>query len=180
MMPVILGFAGRIASGKSTLSQCVAEALNWPWVSFGEYVRVEAQRRGRDLSRASLQEVGDLLIVAGWEPFCRAVLAQAHWCPEQPLVVDGIRHVEGLQMLHDLVSPQLVLLVFIELSETTRAVRLNERGLVADEQRQCEGHTSEVQVRTSLPQVADLIVDGTQSIADLTNDIVNWLRHRTK
>jgi dephospho-CoA kinase len=53
--PVVLTFAGRIASGKSTLSRQIAVTLGWPWASFGDYVRAEATRRGFDpTSRTAL------------------------------------------------------------------------------------------------------------------------------
>jgi len=106
--PLILAFSGGIGSGKSTLSSGVAEALEWPRVSFGRYVRAVALDRGLDAeSREVLQEVGESLITAGWVPFCRAVLTQADWRPERSLVVDGIRHVEALQTLRALAAPSV-------------------------------------------------------------------------
>ena len=45
MKPVVLAFAGGIASGKSTLSSGVSRALGWPRVSFGDYVRRVARER---------------------------------------------------------------------------------------------------------------------------------------
>ncbi len=175
MTPVVLAFAGRIASGKSTISQDVAEALCWPWVSFGDYVRVEARRRGLGESRATLQQVGDELIAAGWESFCHAVLMHGNWHPGQPLIIDGIRHVEALQMLKDLVAPQRVLLVFIDVPDPVRAARLETRGVTMDEQQQRDRHASEAQVQTMLPVLADRILDSTRPVADLTLDITHWV-----
>jgi dephospho-CoA kinase len=175
MKPVVLVFAGRIASGKSTIAQGVAAALCWPWVSFGEYVRAEAQRCGVDESRAMLQQVGEQLIAVGWEPFCRAVLAQADWRPGQSLVVDGLRHVAGLQMLRDLAAPQPVVLVLINVPESVRAARLSVRGIETNEQQHDERHASEAQVNAILPQIADMIIDGSRPVEELVCDITHWV-----
>lgn len=180
MMPLVLAFAGRIASGKSTVSQGVAAALGWPWTSFGGYVRMEAQHRGLDETRAVLQQVGEQLIAAGWELFCQAVLAQAGWRPGQPLVIDGIRHVEGLQTLRDIAAPQSVLLILIDVPEMVRTVRLSARGVTGDEQQQDDRHASETQVNAILPQIANLIVDGTRPVEDLVHDITLWIERYAK
>ena len=44
--PLVLAFAGRIASGKSTFSMGLAQVLGWPRVSFGDYVRQVARHSG--------------------------------------------------------------------------------------------------------------------------------------
>jgi len=131
--PIVLAFAGRIASGKSTLSMNVARALSWPYVSFGNYVRQVAWSKGLVCSRQVLQNIGATLIDQGWDRFCRAVLSQVDWDPGQPLVIDGIRHVEAIDMLRQLVAPSKLLLVFVAVSELERKGRLRQRGLTKDE-----------------------------------------------
>ena len=79
--PLVLAFAGSIASGKSTLSAGVAQQLGWRYASFGDYVRLVAREQGLDGSRAVLQEVGARLIDQGWKHFCWAVLGQVDWEP---------------------------------------------------------------------------------------------------
>jgi hypothetical protein len=120
--PMVLVFAGRLASGKSTLSAGVAGALGWPYVSFGEYVRQVARSRGLDWSRHVLQELGAALIGQDCEGFCRAVLGQTDWDPGQPLVIDGLRHVEAVDVLRQLVAPSTLLLIFITVNEPARKV----------------------------------------------------------
>lgn len=176
MKPIVLGFAGSIASGKSTLSIKVASSLGWQRVGFGDYVRTVAQRQGLGESREVLQTIGATLVNQGIEQFCSAVLAQVDWEPRQPLVVDGIRHAEVVSTLRQLVAPKKLLLVFVIVNESTREARLIERGLTHREQwQQFEAHSTESQVQTVLPGMADLTVDNTQKIEELVKKVVTWV-----
>ena len=178
--PLVLAFAGRIASGKSTLSTGVARALGWPRVSFGDSVRQVARRRGLEESRAVLQEVGATLIAQGWEAFCHAVLGQVAWAPGQPLIVDGIRHAEALEVLRQLVAPSELRLVFIAVNEPTRATRLRQREIPDRETVQrVEEHSTEAQVGTVLPGMADFLVDGARPLEGLLQEIVRWVQQHT-
>jgi dephospho-CoA kinase len=176
MKPVVLGFAGSIASGKSTLSIEVALSLGWQRVSFGDYVRTIAQHQGLGESREVLQTVGASLVNRGIEQFCSSVLGQANWRPGRPLIIDGIRHVEAVSVLRKLVLPSPLLVVFIAVNDKTRETRLIEKGLTQyEELRQIDAHSTEVQVQTLLQDMADLIVDSSRQIEQLAEEIVIWL-----
>lgn len=180
MKPIVLGFAGSIASGKSTLSIEIASSLEWQRVSFGDYVRTVARNQGLDASREVLQAIGVFLISQGIEQFCKAVLEQVNWQPKQPIVVDGIRHAEIIPILRQIVAPLDFYLVFIEVSESTRKARLLERGLRDRQQwQQIEAHSTEAQVQTVLQEIADLTVDSNQKIEDLVLEIVMWVQKIT-
>lgn len=177
MKPIVVGFAGSIASGKSTLSIEVASSLEWQRVSFGDYVRTVAQSQGLGDSREVLQAVGVSLINQGMEQFCRSVLAQVNWQPGQALVVDGIRHAEIIPVLGQIVTPLDFRLVFVGVNESIREARLVERGLSDRQQwQQFEAHSTEAQVQTVLLTMADLTVDGTRKIEDLVLEIVGWIK----
>ena len=177
MRPVVLAFSGGIASGKSTLSRSVAKTLDWPWVSFGDYVRTVAQNRSLGNSREVLQEVGSSLIKEGWTQFCSSVLNQITWRPGQSLVVDGIRHAEAVYELQKLVAPSEFLLVFVETSDPMRKARLRARKVADYEKLQCiESHSTEAQVKVFLAGMADLTVDGTQPMENLVHEIVTWIQ----
>jgi hypothetical protein len=136
-----------------------------------------AQGRGLDDSREVLQEVGATLIDQGWEEFCRAVLKQVDWEPGQPLIIDGIRHIEAVGVLRQLVAPSAFLLVFIAVDGLTRKERLRQRGVADHEDLQrTDAHQTEAQVRTMLPSMADLTVDGTRPIDGLLHDTVIWVQ----
>jgi dephospho-CoA kinase len=178
--PMVLAFAGSMASGKSTLSRGIAQTLGWPRVSFGDYVRHVVQGRGLQCSREVLQEVGAAMIEEqGWKAFCCAVLAQGKWEPGQSLVVDGIRHAEAVETLRQLVAPSELFLIFIAVEEPTRRARLHQRSITDDEaQQRLEAHSTEVQVKTILTKMADCTVNGTRPVASLLKEIVNWVQQQ--
>jgi dephospho-CoA kinase len=166
MTAVILGFAGAIGSGKSTISSAVADTCGLSRVSFGDYVREQTKERGLDATaREALQAVGESLISEGWVPFCKSVLATARWTRNQSLVIDGIRHVEAVETLRMLVAPTPFRLIFLLTNEEIRHARLLERGIVyGEKQRQVEAHPTERELPTLLASVADYCIhaDGTK------------------
>jgi dephospho-CoA kinase len=172
MDAVVLGLSGKIASGKSTVAISFAQAVGLPHVSFGDYIRAVARQQGREESREVLQEIGAQLIENEIEGFCQAVLAQAEWQPGQSLVVDGIRHVEVQSVLRRLVAPSNLILVYIAVDEQTRKARLREEGIITEEQEErIEAHSTEKQVITVLPFIADEILDGTQPVPSLVEKL---------
>jgi transcriptional regulator with XRE-family HTH domain/dephospho-CoA kinase len=173
--PLVLAFSGRMGSGKSTLSQHVATALDWKLASFGDYIRAVAQREGLEESREVLQDLGASLVKNPVE-FCRAMLARYGWQSGEPLVIDGVRHKEVLEALRQIVAPLEVRVVFLDVGDQLRHQRLIEREHV-DPQRigQIEAHSTEKQVSRILPEMADLKVSGDRSTEDLTRQIVTWV-----
>lgn len=79
MSDCVVGFAGKMGSGKTTISSLTAQTLGWARVGFGDYVRSVARQRGLDASRGTLQALGESLLADGSEGFCRDVLAQTDW-----------------------------------------------------------------------------------------------------
>jgi len=177
MTPIVLAFAGGLGSGKSTVSSAVARELGWPRTSFGAYVRAIARVRGLNArAREVQQEVGEQLVREECESFCRAVLAHPRWQRGQPLVVDGIRHVEVLERLQQMVAPQAVRLVFIDVTDEERAARLHDKGVDDPAQLQrIESHSTETQVHTVLPHMADKVVDGDRPIDVVVREVVSWV-----
>jgi len=173
MDPIVLGFTGRIGSGKTTISSVVAEKLDWPRVSFGDYVRKIAQERGLEESREVLQQLGESLLSGNPEQFCRAVLAHAHWKQGQSLVIDGVRHIEVVDWLRHLVAPAKFLLVYVAVSESARQSRLLERDRTdASLLPSIESHSTERDVTSVLLSQADLIIDSSQSPEQITKRIM--------
>lgn len=176
MKALVLAFAGRIASGKSTVSQKVASTLGWPWTSFGEFLRREAVREGLDpSSRKALQELGQKFIDSGWERFCRSVLRAAHWQRGQPLVIDGIRHAEAVETLKRFTAPVDVKLVFVATEEGVRRGRFRVRK--EGEDLNCaERHAVEIQSLETLPRIADFTIDGSLPEEECVAIIVAWVK----
>jgi len=176
MKPVVLGFAGAIGSGKSNTSTAVAEALHWPRVSFGEYVRDEAMRRGLSGTRDVLQSIGASLIDFEIESFCRGVLSQVEWKPGGCLVIDGIRHIEVVHTIQRMVNPSKLLLVFLTKNEDSRKSWVYKRDTINEDQlRVIENHSTETQVQTVLAEIADLKVESDRPMNATVQEITNWV-----
>lgn len=85
---------GRIASGKSIVSRSLAQRHEWDMVSFGDFVRITARKKGLGNDRETLQDLGSRLfaelgpvgILEAARSVCRA--------RSEVQVIDGIRHVD--------------------------------------------------------------------------------------
>ena len=176
MTNTVLAFSGGIASGKSELSTAVAEALGYPRVSFGDYVRTVTGFRGLEQCRQNWQMVGEALLLEDPRQFCVAVLTQDSWTPGDPLVVDGVRHVDVTKMLSKLVSPSELRLVYIDTDTRIRVERLFQRTSDGGSLTTLDEHSTEVQVVGALRARADLVVDGTKPLAVLVDEVVDWSR----
>ena len=176
MNSIVIAFSGPIGSGKSTLSMLVSNTLGWPLASFGAYVRKTAEKYGFDKSRKGLQITGDFLISRGWKAFCEEVLTEANWKPGSNLVVEGIRHLEALETLMDIVIPAKLYLVYVSLNDVERENRL--KACKRDEHlnlEELEMHPTEEQVKTTLFNRADLVVDNNRTKDTVASEIVAWI-----
>lgn len=172
MNPTVICFAGRIASGKSSVSTAFADRFGWRYASFGKYVREVAQSKGHDISdRSVLQTLGaNLIDELGWETFCWNVLLSAGWKDGEPLVVDGVRHIEAYRAITTLVAPSLAVLAFLDVEDGLLDSRRQVRGLSPDEGR-LETHSTEIQVVRSLPDIAELRLNAGRPVEEIVADI---------
>jgi dephospho-CoA kinase len=174
--PCVLGFSGRIASGKTTISQRVSNQLCWPRTSFGDFVRSAAIKAGGNAeSRPVLQQFGEMLIAGGWQNFCENVLAAAEWQPTNPLVIDGIRHVEAVNCLTAIVAPLPFVLVYIAIDEHLRTRRARNRDCSTAVE---ESHSTECAVTGTLQGIAHLVVDGSSAVDAVVADVISFLERR--
>jgi len=176
--PVVLAFSARQGSGKSTISAELAEELGWPRAGFGDYLRRVADERGLNTDREILQELGERFVRDNLEQFCRNVLGSVGWVPGQGIVVDGIRHAQTMEVLRNIVRPMPVLLVYIDLPDAVRFDRLRARGVSETLAERNEQHSTEAQVIDTLPRLADLRVDGRNTVAVIKAEIMASLRKR--
>lgn len=176
MKTMVVGFSGKIGSGKSTLSKGVANSLGWPVISFGDYVRKEASKQGLGHERETLQELGALL-ASNPAGFCECLLSESNWTPDLSIVIDGIRHVSILSALRDLVHPATVFLVHVVVREEVRRLRMADRESGAFRNySSIESHSTEVEVASNLHDVADLVVNGNRPKETLIEKIVGKIR----
>ena len=182
-MGLIVTFAGGRGSGKSTLSAELSRRLGYARVSFGDYVRGEARRRGLTSRSEVLQSIGEELVSAGATTFARNVLSTAVWDANGVLLVDGVRHKEILEAIRSIAAPSHVRLVFVNVDKEQRKERLSVRGDDGRQFDKLEAASTEVQVAGVLPKLADLVVDGsmpvTDSISTLVRAISQWLPSHT-
>jgi len=178
-MAVVYAFAGRMGSGKTTLTKALAKAVGCKRASFGDYVRHVVKGRGLKQTRENLQKIGTELLEQDRLGFCSEVLYHSGWTPGEPLVIDGLRHAETIELIQQLVSPLRLKIVYIKVDDGIRLERLSARGEgERDALSVAESHTSEQQVGTILAQRADLTIDGGGSIQESTRKIVEWIQNQ--
>jgi len=162
---MIIGIAGPIASGKSTLARALAQAFSLKLIGFGEYVRHEAQARGLDVSdRRVLQDFGQSLVDEDVASFVRGVLERAKVRPADRVVMDGVRHqsVWDEIVTFALSRRSAARLIFLEMPEAERRRRLSARGMSYDQVQIQDRHASEADVHARLAGKADLRLDALQ------------------
>src|SRR4051812_5864726 len=90
---MIVGIAGPIASGKSTLGRALAERFSAKLVSFGDYVRHKARTRAINISnRGALQDLGQSLVTGDVQSFVLDVFGWANFRQGSHIILDGVRH----------------------------------------------------------------------------------------
>lgn len=120
----VVGIAGQIGSGKTSLAMELSKRLNWKLISFGSFVRSEANRRGINIDRVALQQLGeDLITELGPDEFVRQVLFSDKI--NSNMVIDGIRHVEIWQAIRSIAQQSI--LVYLDIPEEVRIARLQQR-----------------------------------------------------
>jgi len=176
-MAFALAFAGKIGSGKTAMTTALAQALECKRASFGDYVRQVVNSRALEHTRENLQKIGTELLEHDRSAFCDAVLRHAGWIRGDGLLIDGLRHVETIDPLQQLVSPATLKLIYIEISDSMRLERLKARGegnpvaLAVT-----EAHSSEKQVGAVLAYRADLIINGDDSIRENVHRVSKWIQ----
>lgn len=170
-----MAFSGEIGSGKTTLSYALATRLNWKHASFGELLRAEAIKRGIiNPSRRELQNLGQTWINKDIKGFGLALLRSVDWSPGEPLVIDGVRHLEMISVLKELTLTDQVRIVFTYTTTAIRKKRQLSRGGCEINDID-ESHPVEIQSHSILAKASDLLIDTTLSVCDCVNIIVNWL-----
>jgi dephospho-CoA kinase len=177
-MSIVIAIAGRIGSGKTTLSKDLANALQCLRASFGDYVRAAVQERGLPQTRENLQVIGTQLLTSDPTGFCSSVLSSCGWQPGKDLVIDGLRHLITIPIIRRLVEPSAMKIVYISVPEEIRLQRLNDRGEGdAHNVARIESHSSEQELGP-IAQMADLAVRGDSPRDVNVAEIAAWLRNQ--
>jgi len=174
-IPSAIGVAGRVGSGKSSLSTLLSEQSGWLVVRFGDFLRGVAERRGLPTDRRTLQELGTEYIGRGWSEFCKEVLESAGWRRGMSVIVDGIRHSEAVRALNELLYPTRLFLVLLSADEVVIQARLRLRDGEGTDLRRIEAHPSDDQVAERLQDLTDLVLDATLPLPSLADRV--WRTH---
>lgn len=174
----VIGFSGKIRSGKTSIANALGLELGWPRGSFGGFLKGVAQERGLQESRAVLQQLGDSLIAEGWAPFVKAVLSAAGWTPGKALILDGIRHLEAVAAIRECTHPLSFTLIHVQIEESIRLARFPSPEGV--DRHALENHSSEFAVNALLPKVADFKVNGALPLQESVHQVVSFLRKKER
>lgn len=174
-MSWLICIGGGIASGKTTLAKALKEALpDSVRLAFGDVVRLRALAEGREPTRQNLQDAGLRLIAEGWPAFVNDLLRHFKNDPEV-LIVEGIRHREAVDVLHERLPMRQLLLVYLEVGGDQRRKRLAQIG----EAERILNHDVERAV-SALRTTADLVLSTDQSTDELVRLVHQLVEERNR
>jgi hypothetical protein len=171
---LVVCFSGRIGSGKTSITHVLSTALGWSRAGFGDYLRARIAREGGDPnSRQALQDLGQNLVDADPDGFCLDVLKSANFQPGGNLLLDGIRHVDIKNRITRLVAPSRSILIHLTLDDAELLKRIESRPQGSVDLPRAEKHRVESELTSSLPQIADRVVDASPSIHALAGNLLS-------
>lgn len=169
---MLIAIAGHLGSGKSTLARALADSTGSTVVGFGDYVRVLAERAGRDCTdRAVLQEIGQRHAEADPAGFVHDLLAHHSLLGRDDLIFDGVRHEPvwtAIQTYADALGTRSML-IFIDTSAEVRRTRLNARNYTQEQIGSWSAHRMEN--LDGLRSAADVVLDGTGPTVKLAEQV---------
>jgi dephospho-CoA kinase len=167
VQPIVVGLAGPIASGKTTVGRKLADSLGVPFGSFGTVVRTIARSKGISESRENLQRLGQQLVEHDPVQLCRNVLNDMGWQPGTSAVIEGFRHLSIVDALRKLVRPVSFRLVYIDVDLRTELARTSLSDATMKKYR---ADPTELQV-PDLKNIADLCVSGISPVNQAVSQI---------
>lgn len=174
---MIVGIAGKIASGKSSLARALADRLKARRLGFGDYVRFVAVSRGLNPSdRAILQNLGQDLATRDPSAFVTSVLSFAGYSPREDIVFDGVRHEAIWHAIQAVAAGNhdVTLLVFLDMPEEMRLRRLAARGLGREAAKEFDQHASESDLEVLLRKAADMTLDARLDELQLVDKVAHF------
>jgi cytidylate kinase len=169
----IIAFSGLPQTGKTTLARRLAKELKCKFVSFGDFVRQEAVRRGIEKpTRRDLQDLGQALVTEDLLAFCRHVLETVKFSPGEQIVLDGVRHKEVLEAVANLSPAQPIKLIYLVASIGVRRARSPRNVDLAS----IDSHEVESHIEKDLRALADLVIDTEGDADESFHRLISWIR----
>jgi dephospho-CoA kinase len=167
--------SGSSRAGKTSLGARLANELGCPLASFGDYVRSRARVLLGDVipTRRYLQDLGQELVRADPEAFCRAALSPVGVSPERPIVIDGLRHVGLVPLLVTLVGVRELRLIFVDATPEARIERWDGE-ITKSELNAVDTHPVETDL-AQLRERADLIIDARMGLEEAFKTLMQWI-----
>src|SRR5581483_8461316 len=177
-MNLVVAIAGKMGSGKTTLSKDLATAMACPRASFGDYVRQQVHDRGLPTIRDNLQVIGTELLLRDPASFCTSVITSCGWQKGCALVIDGLRHLITIPIIRRITEPAEFRIVYVSVPEEVRLKRLSDRGDGGPQDvARIESHSSEQELGL-IAQIADVEIRGDQVRKMNVSSIRNGLRNQ--
>jgi hypothetical protein len=177
---VVIVLSGAIGSRRSELAEKLQQRLHWPRVKFSDYIKQRIEAEGDSPNdRLLQQQYGQRLVQNHLRTFVEGVLAMApNWQADGGnLIVDGLRHVEVLLVMKELLADDFdIFYVHVKPDPLQRESGARERGINEQDMYRYDRALSEAQMNRILPAYADLEVDASLGIGLAIQDIEQHLK----
>ena len=181
---MVIGLTGRNASGKGLVAEFL-QAKGFDYLSLSDFIREEVTKRGHEVTRERLIEVGrDLRARFGNGYLARQILKQLD--EDRNYVVDSFRHPEEVEEFRNRSDFQLLAL---EAAAKTRYQRIKARARESDpvefeeflrlEEEEIASKQSQGQKLEESARLADFTVENNGTKEELCAQVLSWLQKRT-
>ena len=178
---MVIGLTGRNASGKGLVAEFL-QAKGFDYLSLSDFIREEVARRGHEVTRERLIEMGrDLRSRFGNGYLARQILEQLD--EDRNYVVDSFRHPEEVAEFR--IRPDFHLLV-LEAEAKTRYQRIKARARESDpvefeeflrlEEEEVSSERSEGQKLSESARLADCTLENNGTKEELCSQVSSWLQ----
>ncbi len=178
---MVIGLTGRNASGKGLVAEFL-QAKGFSYLSLSDFIREEVARRGHEVTRERLIEVGrGLRAKFGNGHLARQILKQLG--EDRNYVVDSFRHPDEVEEFR---SRSDFHLLALEAEAKTRYQRIKARARESDpveyeeflrlEEEEASSKQSEGQKLSDTARLADVALENNGTKEELCSQVSSWLQ----
>ncbi len=161
---LFFGLAGRIASGKTTVSEYLNKQYDFEILRFRDIIVDALRDKGKEINRENMQKTGrEIDELLGPKLFSELLLCRAGGSSNK-YVIDSIRHVKIHLALKEMLGNYFLL--FVDCDEVRRNLRLRQRDGRDKDLLSLENHPVE-QESDHLRKHADHVLINNQELPDL-------------